>query len=317
MRIEEYISELLYRHQCVVVPNLGAFITEKTSAKINELTGAIIPPKKNIIFNTLVSQNDGLLVNHIALAQNISFADACVLVENEVNRWKKSLQENKILYLKNIGELQLNEFEKIVFEPIGSTNYLTSSFGLTPVIAKPITNVSKQNISQIKPATTTSKRLYKTPKWVGYAAASVFGIGLLGSVWKYQIDYKNYLEQTLQIEKEVQKGVEKQIQQATFYIEVPKIIEKTQEKIEEITVKNNQKAYHVVAGAFRTENKSNVLIQELKAKGYTNAHFIQKNGSLMKNVIYESFTTNEEAQLFLQNIVKKENPNAWILVIND
>lgn len=316
MKIGQYISELLYRHQCVIVPNLGAFITEKTSAKINDLTGIIIPPKKNIIFNSLLTQNDGLLVNHIAIALSISFEEALTLVENEIKNWHQSLNERQTIYLKNIGELTLNEAQKISFEPIGATNYLTSSFGLSPIIAKPISQVQNTTPSRVPKPSLEKSKSFKMPKWMGYTAASVIGLTVLGSVWKYHMDYSEYLTQSLEIEKEVQKGVEKEIQQATFYIEVPKIIEKTQEKIEEITVQKNEKAYHVVAGAFRTEARSSILVDELKNKGYENARFIQKEGSAMKNVIYNSFLTYQEAQVFLQEVIKNENPNAWILVVN-
>ena len=34
MVLEHYISDLLYRYNCVVVPGFGAFLTQKNSAKI-------------------------------------------------------------------------------------------------------------------------------------------------------------------------------------------------------------------------------------------------------------------------------------------
>ena len=38
MKIEQYISQLLYRYQCVTVPGFGAFLTDYQSAKIDEKT---------------------------------------------------------------------------------------------------------------------------------------------------------------------------------------------------------------------------------------------------------------------------------------
>ena len=51
MYLGEFISDLLYRHDCVVVPNFGAFIAQKTTAKINYERNEFYPPKKNITFN--------------------------------------------------------------------------------------------------------------------------------------------------------------------------------------------------------------------------------------------------------------------------
>ena len=36
MKFDKYIKDLLYRNDCVVLPNLGAFITRNVSAKIDE-----------------------------------------------------------------------------------------------------------------------------------------------------------------------------------------------------------------------------------------------------------------------------------------
>ena len=103
MMIEKHISALLYRYQCVTIPNFGAFITETVSARYNETTNTFVPPKKTILFNSLLQQNDGLLANHIALEENISFKEALTLIQEQCILWKDALNINKIVYLKNIG----------------------------------------------------------------------------------------------------------------------------------------------------------------------------------------------------------------------
>lgn len=68
MKIEVYISQLLYRYQCVTVPGFGAFLTETHSAQLNESTNSF-SSKKTISFNSRIKNNDGLLANHIAQAE--------------------------------------------------------------------------------------------------------------------------------------------------------------------------------------------------------------------------------------------------------
>ena len=51
MKIEQYISQLLYRYQCVTVPGFGAFLTEFQSAQLDENSHSFYPPKKMISFN--------------------------------------------------------------------------------------------------------------------------------------------------------------------------------------------------------------------------------------------------------------------------
>ena len=51
MQLETYISDLLYRYECVTVPEFGAFLTQRVSAKVHESTNAFYPPKKVLSFN--------------------------------------------------------------------------------------------------------------------------------------------------------------------------------------------------------------------------------------------------------------------------
>lgn len=310
MMIEKHISALLYRYQCVIVPNFGAFITESVSAKINDLSGTIAPPKKLLSFNSLLKTNDGLLANHIALEEQISYDEAKHLIDLQVQKWTADLKGNQEIYLKNIGEIKLNIEGKMIFEPLGSTNYLTSSFGLSPVVAK----IVEQSISTENQKTIVYPKS-RSKQWMDYAAGFLLCAGLLGSVYQYQKEYRYYTNQSLAVEREVQEKVQQELQQATFYIKAPEIIETSQEIIEK-AITPSSKPYHIVAGAFRTEAKAKILTEELKKKGYPNATYISKSPKGMKNVVYNSYETAEAAQKELQRIISTVNKDAWIFIEN-
>lgn len=109
--------------------------------------------------------------------------------------------------------------------------------------------------------------------------------------------------------------MQQELQQATFYIKAPEIIETSQEIIEK-AITPASKPYHIVAGAFRTEAKAKILTEELKKKGYTNATYISKSPKGMKNVVYNSYETAEAAQKELQRIISTVNKDAWIFIEN-
>lgn len=311
MMIEKHISALLYRYQCVTVPGFGAFITETVSARYNETSNTFAPPKKTILFNSLLQQNDGLLANHIALEEQISFNEAVVLIQDQISLWKANLNGKEVVYLKNIGELSLNSEQKIQFEPVGSTNYLTSSFGLTAVMATALTREqqpTEPKVIELVTSTNNKPRLH----WMRYAAAVVAAVGLYSSVSTYQ-EYEVYQEKKLAVEKDVQNQIEQKLQQATFVIEAPKVIK---EKIAEVTQQQPTKSFHIVAGAFKTEAKAQILTDELKAKGYTNAKYLSKSKHNMRQVVYNSYATQEEAQADLRLIHEKVNKDAWIFIEN-
>lgn len=311
MMIEKHISALLYRYQCVTVPGFGAFITETVSARYNETSNTFAPPKKTILFNSLLQQNDGLLANHIALEEQISFNEAVVLIQDQISLWKANLNGKEIVYLKNIGELSLNSEQKIQFEPVGSTNYLTSSFGLTAVMATALTREQQATEVKVIELATSTKNKPRL-QWMRYAAAVVAAVGLYSSVSTYQ-EYEVYQQKKLAVEKDVQNQIEQKLQQATFVIEAPKVIK---EKIAEVTQQQSTKSFHIVAGAFKTEAKAQILTDELKAKGYANAKYLSKSKHNMRQVVYNSYATQEEAQADLRQIHEKVNKDAWIFIEN-
>lgn len=311
--IEKHISALLYRYQCVMVPGFGAFITETVSARYNETSNTFSPPKKSILFNSLLQQNDGLLANHISLEEHLTFNEALRQIQEQVTSWKAALAAHEVVYLKNIGELSLNAEQKIQFEPVGSTNYLTSSFGLTSVMSVPLTreSLSEQGKTVVLPAAVKQKpRL----QWMRYAAVFAGAIGLYSSVSTYR-EYEVYQEQKMAVEKDVQNQIEQKLQQATFVIEAPEIVK---EKVAEVTqtVLKAEKPFHIVAGAFKTEAKAQILTDELKAKGYVNAKYLSRSKHNMRQVVYNSYATQEEAQKDLRMIHEKVNKDAWIFIEN-
>lgn len=309
MMIEKHISALLYRYQCVTVPGFGAFITETVSARYNETSNTFVPPKKTILFNSLLQQNDGLLANHIALEENISFNEAVALMQEQIALWKTKLSEHVVVYLKNIGELSLNSEQKIQFEPVGSTNYLTSSFGLTAVMATALTREMQSAETKVIELPTVQKNKPRL-QWMRYAAVIAGAIGLYSSVSTYQ-EYEVYQEKKVAVEKDVQNQIEQKLQQATFVIDAPQVIK---EKVSEVTQIN--KPFHIVAGAFKTEAKAQILTNELKEKGYSNAKYLSKSKHNMRQVVYNSYATQEEAQKDLRQIHEKVNKDAWIFIEN-
>jgi nucleoid DNA-binding protein len=152
MRIDQPISQLLYRYQCVTVPGFGAFLTEIKSAQLVEISNTFYPPKKVISFNVNVKNNDGLLANHIAQTERLSYAEAVEQIEDAVQNWKKELHTSNSVSIKNIGKLSLNTENNIIFEPLESLNYLTDAFGLASFISPPVKReLYKKEVEVLEP----------------------------------------------------------------------------------------------------------------------------------------------------------------------
>lgn len=313
MKIEQHISQLLYRHQCVIVPGFGAFLTEIQSAEIHDATHSFYPPKKVVSFNAYLKSNDGLLANHIAQSEKIGYEVAVSLIENEVISWKNRLQQSEILSFKNIGDFALNLDKNLVFTPSTQLNYLMKSFGLTsyvsPTIKREVLQAVEDVVEEKEPIVLETEHKTVYP-FLRYAAIFVLGIGALGSLGYFGVNYyeNKIAEETLLVQTKVQKQVNQKIQEATFVISnpIPSVT---------LTVNASEKTspYHIVAGSFRNESNANKIVTELTKLGYSPRKLKQNKNGLFP-VFYGSYSSYTEAQDAMKKIRVNHNPEAWLLI---
>ena len=307
MTLANYISDLLYRYECVIVPNFGGFVTNEISAKVNHFTHTFNAPSKQLTFNAHLQNNDGLLVNYVASVKSISYSKAIEIIEQEVASWKSSIAKEEF-ELENIGSFYLNNEGKYIFEPTNSVNYLTSSFGLSSYVSPAVKRIEyKEKVAQLEtiaPIISSEENKRKTPAFIKYAAAAaiVFALGSVGWNQYQKVEYNNLV---VEAEQQQQK-VEKTIQEATFVIENP---------LPAITLNVTKETYnyHVVAGAFREPVNAEKKLNELLNKGY-NAKILGVNKWNLTQVSYGSFNSRNEAINSLNSIKKSVSKDAWLLV---
>ncbi|MEO6175992.1 MAG: SPOR domain-containing protein [Flavobacterium circumlabens] len=319
MKIETYISQLLYRYQCVTVPGFGAFLTEIHSAKLNESTNSFFPPKKTIAFNSLLKNNDGLLANHIAQSENTSYGFAVSAIAHEVMNWKKVLEEYGVLSFKNIGDIRLNSDMNMVFTPNDQTNYLSTSFGLGPFVSPLVKReIFEKKLEEIQERETITlpeaeEQVRSSRPYLRYAAIFVLGLGITGSIG-YPLYQNQIANQTLVVEGAVQKKVQNKIQEATFFIQNPlPAVTLSVDSVKTETTEIKTMPYHIMAGAFRSEQNARKAYNQLIKDGY-NARMLGENKHGLFPVLYGSYPTMAEAEKAQKEIQKGENPDAWILV---
>jgi len=122
------IRELLFGHDCVIVPGFGGFIGNYTPARIDKNTGIFYPPVKQISFNRNLNHNDGLLVGRISVSAKINYGDARNLVEDFVAGLRKKLEKGEKVVFDNIGSFINNVEGNVQFEPDTNANYHLDSW---------------------------------------------------------------------------------------------------------------------------------------------------------------------------------------------
>lgn len=319
MRIEQSITELLYRYQCVTIPGFGAFLSETIPSQYFPDTQTFFPPKKLISFNLHIKNNDGLLANHLAQKEQVTYDVAVRFIAMIVEDWKALLNKKEVLVFEKVGKIILNQENNLVFTPFDLSNFYLESFGLSSLQSKSVVRFNENPstveeeievdnetiISEEEEDEVIVLNPVKQPKvWVRYAAAAVLVLGLTGVASGYF--YKQKIEQdTQEVAQKVQEQVEQKIQEATFFIDNP---------LPAITLTLSAPVlnYHVVGGAFKEIENAETLVATLKEAGF-DAEIGEINKFGLYPVFYGSYATNEEAVVELDVIKATQNPHAWIL----
>lgn len=132
------IKSQLFLNNYLVLPGFGGFVLKSTPSHFSASGGMLIPPSKTVSFNAQLKQNDGILAIWLqntlgctaneALTHLTEFSEFCAGILNAKRR----------LSLEAIGFFYLDFENNICFEPQQDSNFLNSSFGLTPLSVKPI-----------------------------------------------------------------------------------------------------------------------------------------------------------------------------------
>lgn len=303
MNLANYISDLLYRYECVIIPQFGGFVTNERSAILDKKRQTIYPPYKQITFNNHLKNNDGLLANYIASVDKISYDCALNYIKFEVESWIEKLRDED-LYLSGLGTFSTVQ-GKLQFEPQKKTNYLLSSFGLSAVGAKDLHgSVETGEVLEKEPVPVLPLQEKKAPSYLKYAAIFVLGLSAIGFGAKLYQDYKS--EQWVAEAQKQQLRVEQKIENATFVISKPL-------PALNIELESQKKNFHVIAGAFRYPENADRKVNQLLDEGY-DARILGVNRWNLTVVSYGSFKTREEALMELDSIQKYVEKDSWLLI---
>ena len=160
IELDRHIEILLLSNDCVIVPDLGGFMTHHVEARYDEDDNIFLPPLRTLGFNPQLKMNDSLLAQSYVEAYDLSYPEALRRIEDEVNELKQHIENEGSYELNDIGILSVNEDGKYLFAPceagiLTPTLYGLSSFEMKPVKAQPVVAIAKKE-SEEKPAAVVS-----------------------------------------------------------------------------------------------------------------------------------------------------------------
>ncbi|MCQ2235607.1 MAG: SPOR domain-containing protein [Bacteroidales bacterium] len=297
--ITRHISSMLYDHECVIVPGLGAFITNSVDATIDVNRGLLLPPRKEVVFNIQLTHNDGLLTNCIAQSEKITYSEAAMRIKGFVDTLKSDLQSGEIVTLPHLGKMALLKNDAIAFTSDSKMNYLSESYGLGSISAP---------VLPIK--TSYSIRIGAHPqarRVAGWAAAVALLLCFgpkLNDISVPERNNTNYASMASVFEAAMAPSTTMTEEKELYYNVAEAIAE---EQIEEVR-------YHIIIGSFPTLKDAKRRRAELEKKGITDIELITTPNSKRVRLSVASFATQEEAKEQNRIIRKIQGmEKAWVL----
>ena len=340
--IQKYVVELLFKHDCVIIPNLGGFVAQYKSASLDDVTGFFSPPSKQILFNINLKNNDGLLANEIAQRKQITYNEANELIKSFVSNVNQQLNTKKSFIFLELGTLIFEE-NSLIFKQ-KSINFLTSSFGLAPINInefKPIieANSGPNKIIDLSPKVPTNNKWWVAAAIVPllfYTAWIPLKTDLFNNPSNFNYSDLNpftYTKNTVNsINEEIPVNTsnsnnntgltktqtnEVKEPKTTVTLELETELENT--VIEEVTIETSEEVletpvsiqYHVIVGCFGNKNNANRLVKKLNRKGYSAFELdLHKN---LHRIALGTFNDKDDALTAQKKIKKEEKMSSWIL----
>lgn len=178
MDLSIHIKQLLYKHNCLVLPGFGGLLLHYHAARIHPAQHQFLPPRKAITFNKSLTVNDGLLTSCLANTSNIHYNTAELLVDHYVQEISRSLKTKGDFTINGVGKFRTDIEGHIIFESNEETNYLTDAFGMEHFVSPAIIRRDSFQPQQAEPLTKKTKRF----NWFGLS-----GVLLIMALLTYQI----------------------------------------------------------------------------------------------------------------------------------
>lgn len=168
-RICNAISQLLYEHDKVIVPGLGAFLRHDEGAQVNIVTNAFVKPSSTIVFDAQQREDNDLIATFLMANEGMTEEEARQLLAQFVSDCFANLKTGKEVDITGVGILTMDNQQQLVFRSTENGDHNTDAFGLSDFNVTPVFTSGKQDdwkaqvAQQIKdkntPMTVDSKRV--------------------------------------------------------------------------------------------------------------------------------------------------------------
>lgn len=346
--IIELITELLYDHECVIIPEFGAFITKECPATLDYVNHRLMPPSKELAFNGQLLADDGLLIGYVAEKMGVTTTVAARMVHDFAMRSLAVLEASGVLRLDGMGVLSRVSNRDYVFQLDDDLNLFGDAFGLTALKVQPV--YRRETYQRIAQQINTEQKAKNTMitvreetredkphhvnrynyKWFRAAAYSMMiAMVLVFLGWgagKRDSSFASYnpffysspnefiakhLGNAYNVRETVTVDILKAVEASPVdcNCDVKYIQPIDKEQLRPV----DARAYYIIGSSLTSEKDAKRCVSQFKSQGFDNAVALPVNKKGNIRVAYETVMGYDMALKRLEIIKKDYNEAAWLL----
>ncbi|MCM1021599.1 MAG: hypothetical protein NC343_04795 [Muribaculum sp.] len=306
--LTEQIEYLVFQHDCVVIPGVGAIIAYHKAAYVNKENNSVFPPVRELTFNPQIIHTDGLLAASVARKEKVTFEKASSMVAQSIADMMTCLDSQNEVSLGRVGTLRKNSEGSIEYSPLNQT-----LFGFFDAY-QPV-DLRQRESEIVDQQSTKTERIYPIVKKFANIAASVVVLLMLGLMLTTPIVDNEAIMASmsgLRINKTenihpvlFDNGIELNIALPDPKSAIGEIQENNI-----IDVPDNSNSYYLIVASLPTKEKAREFINDHSG---TNENFRILNCDQRYRVYIEKTSTINEALLLRSSNGRIDNfPGMWV-----
>lgn len=301
-----YISDMLAKHDAVVIPGFGGFITKYKSARIDDAAGHIHPPAKYIAFNQQLDIHDNTFARYLDEETSAHYSPR--LFDLFIAQLKSDLSSNQVIVIPKVGRLY-QDFEGQTYFMPDLQNLNNDAFGLPKLdFAKGEWVKSPMIQAATKMKDDGLRKALSSAATVLMLFAMVWLVsGTLGSGDNGGMTEMSVITTPTEVEKPKAKIEPTPIETEQEIVSEERI---AVAPVEETTSVSTSSAI-IVVGAFGSPANAEKMINRIKELGFD--AYRDQPSKLHRVGLAVDYNSEEELDTILSSVQKNITSKAWIL----
>ena len=337
MNVPQAIASLLYEHDVVIVPALGAFVRHDESARVNVITNEFQRPSSSLSFDPAQREENPLIMDYLMLHNSINDEEARQQIASFVADCYTKMRDGEAVTLEGLGTLRLDSLQDLVFEPDTTADYNADAFGLEDLDVDPVYRVEPIEELHVEPANITVEPVdepHRKTWWIWVLLLLLAAAGMALWYFKFRpvepkplpptptdtLTVTDTIQPLTKDSLDIPEPIEIPVDTPLVVVDSsemkdpvvePVIVTEPVAPVKVVKPAPESKAF-IVGGCFSVEENAMNMAKDAFNQGCLET-FVMKRGTKFF-VCYGQYPTAAEAKAALPVILDKYNDKAWILI---